>query len=358
MAQCTDDDRSALVHGGRTGEHGKIDLMYAVTFRQPGGPEVLEWTEVDDPVAGPGEVVVDVVAAGVNRADLLQRAGFYDPPPGAPPYLGMECSGRISKLGPDDGSSGWRVGDEVCALLAGGGYAERVAVPVGQLLPVPAGVALVDAAALPEVACTVWSMLTRAGGMRSGQTLLVHGGGSGIGTFAIQYAKSLGLRVITTARAAKHAVLTRLGADVTIDYTTEDFVAVVADVTANHGVDLILDIQGGPYLSRNVDALSHDGKLVIIGLQGGRTGKLDLGALMAKRASIVAATLRARSAASKAQIVAGVRAEVWPLVEQGDVKPIVDRSLPMSRSVTAHEVVTASDHIGKVLLVTDSNGQP
>jgi putative PIG3 family NAD(P)H quinone oxidoreductase len=333
-----------------------MDPMYAVTIREPGGPDVLEWTKVDDPVAGAGEVIVDVAAAGVNRADLLQRAGFYEPPPGAPPYLGMECSGRISALGPD--VSSWKVGDEVCALLSGGGYAERVAVPVGQLLPVPDGIDLVSSAALPEVAATVWSMLTRTAGMHAGQTLLVHGGGSGIGTFAIQYAHALGVRVITTARAKKHPALVALGADVTIDYTTQDFVDVVRDVTGDHGVDLILDIQGGAYLARNVDALSQDGKLVIIGLQGGRTGNLDLGALMTKRASVVAATLRARSAVDKAKIVDGVRADVWPLVERGAVKAIVDRSLPMSLSATAHEVLTASDHVGKVLLVTDSDERP
>jgi putative PIG3 family NAD(P)H quinone oxidoreductase len=325
--------------------------MYAVTIRAPGGPEVLEWTKVSDPIAGHGEVVVDVAAAGVNRADLLQRAGFYDPPPGASPYLGMECSGTISALGPD--VSGWDVGDEVCALLTGGGYAEKVAVPVGQLLPVPAGVGLVEAAALPEVTATVWSMLTRAVGMHAGQTLLVHGGGSGIGTFAIQYAHALGVRVITTARAKKHPVLTALGADVTIDYTTQDFVEEIRNSTNGGGVDLILDIQGGAYLERNVNALSQDGKLVIIGLQGGRTGNLDLGALMTKRASVVAATLRARSAVDKATIVNGVRTDVWPLIERGAIHAIVDRSLPMSLSATAHEVLTASDHVGKVLLVTE-----
>jgi putative PIG3 family NAD(P)H quinone oxidoreductase len=325
--------------------------MYAVTMTAPGGPEVLEWTSVPDPQAGPDEVIVDVVAAGVNRADLLQRAGFYDPPRGASPYLGMECSGRISEVG--SSVQGWRVGDEVCALLTGGGYAERVAVPVGQLLPVPAGVDVVDAAALPEVACTVWSMLNRMAGMHAGQTLLVHGGGSGIGTFAIQYARAIGVRVLTTARASKHAALVKLGADVTIDYRNQDFV----DVIGRSGVDLILDIQGGAYLQRNVDALASDGKLVIIGLQGGRSGNLELGVLMAKRASVLAATLRARSATDKASIVEGVRAQVWPLVEQGAIRPIVDRSLPMSRSATAHEILNASDHIGKVLLVTDGDRQ-
>ncbi len=327
--------------------------MHAVTISAPGGPDVLRWTEVPDPVAGAGEVIVDVVASAVNRADLLQRAGFYDPPPGTSPYLGLECSGRISAIG--DGVNGWHVGDEVCALLAGGGYAERVAVPSGQLLPIPDGVALRDAAALPEVACTVWSNLIRIGRMVSGQTLLVHGGGSGIGTFAIQLARASGVRVITTARAVKHQALAELGADVTIDYSVDDFVVATLHATDGRGADLILDIQGAAYLDRNVKALSENGHLIIIGLQGGRTGEIDLGVLMAKRASITSTALRSRSAADKASIVAGVRADVWPLVSDGTIRPIVDRSLPLSRAVTAHEVVAASDHIGKVLLVTDGD---
>jgi putative PIG3 family NAD(P)H quinone oxidoreductase len=326
--------------------------MYAVTVKQPGGPEVLDWTEVPDPQPGPGEVLVDVVAAGVNRADLLQRAGHYDPPPGASPILGMECSGRIRAFGPGTEDAGWSVGDEVCALLAGGGYAERVAVPVGQLLPVPAGVSLENAAALPEVACTVWSMLTRMAGMRSGQSLLVHGGGSGIGTFAIQYAKALDVRVLTTARAVKHERLTALGAEVAIDYPTEDFVAVARDATDGRGVDLILDIQGAAYLDRNIKALALDGHLVIIGLQGGRSGNVDIGMMLAKRISVMAGALRSRSVSDKFHIVDGVRTEVWPLVARGAIQPIVDRSLPMSQAVTAHQVVTASDHLGKVLLLT------
>jgi putative PIG3 family NAD(P)H quinone oxidoreductase len=327
--------------------------MYAVVITEPGGPEVLAWTEVPDPVPAHGEVIVDVVAAGINRADLLQRAGHYDPPPGTSPYPGMECSGRISALGP--GAEGWAVGDEVCALVAGGAYAQRVAVPVGQLLPVPGDVSLEFAAALPEVASTVWSMLAWPGYLRDGRSLLVHGGGSGIGTFAIQFAHALGLRVITTARAAKHEALRALGADVTIDYTSEDFVAAVRDATDGRGVDVILDIQGASYLQRNVASLALDGHLAVIGMQGGTTGELHLGALMAKRGTISAAGLRPRSTESKAEIIAGVRAEVWPLVKERKVAPIVDRSLPMSQAVTAHEVVAASDHIGKVLLITESS---
>jgi len=324
--------------------------MRAITVAEPGGPEVMQWTEVPDPVPQPGEVLVDVAASAVNRADLLQRAGFYEPPPGASPILGMECSGRILDA---NGVPGWSAGDEVCALLAGGGYAERVVVPAGQLLPVPTGVSLVDAAALPEVACTVWSNLVTVAGLHAGQTLLVHGGGSGIGTFAIQFARAIGADVITTARASKLETLRKLGARTVIDYETQDFVGEVRGATENRGADVILDIIGAAYLDRNIQALARDGHLVIIGLQGGRTGNIDLGALLTKRASVTATALRGRTPADKARIVAEVQQQVWPLIQTGEIRPIVDRSLPMSRAVTAHEVITASRHIGKVLLVTD-----
>jgi putative PIG3 family NAD(P)H quinone oxidoreductase len=321
--------------------------MHAIVIREPGGPEVLEWVEVPDPVAGPGEVVVDVVASAVNRADLMQRAGSYPPPPGAPPYPGLECSGRISALGPEGG--GWQVGDEVCALLSGGGYAEKVAVPVGQLLPVPTG--LVESAALPEVACTVWSNLVAAARLAEGEWVLVHGGGSGIGTFAIQFAVALGARVLTTARKAKHEALRELGAEVTIDYTEEDFLDAVLAATDGRGADVILDIQGGEYLPRNVSALAVGGRLVVIGLQGGRKGELDLGQLVVKRASVAASTLRARPRAEKAKICSGVRDEVWPLVEAGRIRPVIYRRLPMSQAAEAHQLVASNAHIGKVLLV-------
>jgi putative PIG3 family NAD(P)H quinone oxidoreductase len=323
--------------------------MYAITIARPGGPEVLTWAEVPDPVPGPGEVLIDVVASAVNRADLLQRAGRYDPPPGAPPYPGMECSGRIAGLG--DGVAGWRLGDEVCALLAGGGYAERVAAPAGQVLPVPAGVDVVDAAGLPEVACTVWSNLVAVARLRAGETLLVHGGGSGIGCFAIQFANALGVRVLTTARAVKHEALSRLGAAVTIDYSTTDFVAAVGEATGGRGVDVILDIQGAAYLERNLAALATGGRLVIIGLQGGgRRADLDLGLLMAKRASVAATTLRSRPLAEKAAIVTGVRDEVWPLIDAGRILPVIDRRIPLPQASLAHDVVGRNEHIGKVVL--------
>jgi putative PIG3 family NAD(P)H quinone oxidoreductase len=321
--------------------------MHAIVIREPGGPEVLEWREVPDPVAGPGEVLVDIAASAVNRADLLQRAGFYDPPRGSPPYPGLECSGRIGGLGA--GVTGWRVGDEVCALLGGGGYAERVAVPAGQLMPVPTKV--LEAAALPEVACTVWSNLVGVARLAEGETLLVHGGGSGIGTFAIQFATARGARVFTTARRAKHEPLRALGAELTIDYAGEDFVAAVKDATGGRGVDVILDIQGGAYLPRNIAALATGGRLVVIGLQGGRKGELDLGQLLAKRASVAATALRSRPLAEKAGIVSAVRDEVWPLVEAGRIRPVIDRRLPMSQAARAHEIVESYANLGKVLLV-------
>ncbi|MFE0592914.1 NAD(P)H-quinone oxidoreductase [Micromonospora echinospora] len=324
--------------------------MRAITIPEPGGPEALCWSEVPDPEPGPGEVVVDVRASAVNRADLLQRQGHYPPPPGASAYPGLECAGVVAATAPD--VTGWRVGQEVCALLAGGGYAERVAVPAGQLLPVPAGVDPVDAAALPEVACTVWSNVVQIARLAAGETLLVHGGGSGIGTFAIQLGAALGATVVVTARAAKHERLRELGASHTVDYREQDFVEEVRRVTDGRGADVILDIMGGAYLGRNVAALATGGRLVVIGMQGGRKAELDLGMLLAKRASVTATALRSRPVAEKAAIVRGVREQVWPLVESGRIRPVVDRRMPMSDAAGAHRLVESSDHLGKVLLVT------
>jgi putative PIG3 family NAD(P)H quinone oxidoreductase len=330
--------------------------MRAVTIEQPGGPEVLGWGEVPDPVCGPGEVVVDVVAAAVNRADLLQRQGHYPPPPGASEVLGLECSGIISEVGP--GVTGWSVGDEVCALLSGGGYAERVAVPAGQLLPRPSGVELATAAALPEVTCTVWSNVFMLAGLRGGEVFLVHGGGSGIGTMAIQLAVRAGARVATTAGSAEKLAFCReLGAEILVNYRDEDFVERVMSATDGHGADVVLDIMGAAYLPRNVDVLAGGGRLVGIGMQGGTRAELDLGVLMRKRASITATTLRSRPATGpggKAEIIAAVRHDVWPDVERGVIRPIVDRRLPMSRAGEAHALLEASDHIGKVLLLPDA----
>jgi putative PIG3 family NAD(P)H quinone oxidoreductase len=329
--------------------------MRAVTVSGPGGPEVLGWGEAPDPVCGPGEVLIDVEAAAVNRADLLQRQGFYPPPPGASEILGLECSGVVSEVGP--GVTDWAVGDEVCALLSGGGYAERVAVPAGQVLPKPAGVELVTAAALPEVTCTVWSNVFMLAGLRRGESFLVHGGASGIGTMAIQLAVRAGARVFTTAGSAEKLHFCReLGAEVLINYREEDFAERVAEETGGHGVDVILDIMGAQYLAPNVRSLATGGRLVGIGMQGGTKGELDLGLLMRKRAAVHATTLRARpptGPGGKAEIVAAVRHDVWPDVERGSIRPIVDRRLPMARAADAHRAVEAGEHIGKVLLVVE-----
>lgn len=322
--------------------------MYAVTITSPGGPEVLRWSEVPAPEVRPGHVLIDVHAAGVNRGDVAQREGRYPPPPGAPPYPGMECSGVIAEVGP--GVTGWAPGDEVCALLDSGGYAERVVVPAGQVLPVPRGVGLTDAAALPEVACTVWSNLIDMARMRQGDTLLVHGGGSGVGTFAIQLAVALGVRVITTARAEKHRALRELGAEVTVDYQREDFVAAVKEATGGRGADVILDIMGAGYFERNLAALARYGRLMIIGLQGGRRADLDLGRVLMKGATIVVCTLRGRTAEDKARVVRGTHQQVWPLIAAGSIRPLIDRYLPMSEAAEAHRILESSAHLGKILL--------
>lgn len=308
------------------------------------------WDEVPDPVAGEGEVLVEVVAGAVNRADILQRQGFYNPPPGTSPYPGLECSGRIAEVGP--GVSGWAVGDEVCALLAGGGYAEKVAVPAGQLLPLPKGVSLTQAAALPEVVCTVWSNVFMVAHLRPGETLLVHGGSSGIGTMAIQLAKAVGAKVAVTAGSSqKLDRCAELGADILINYREQDFVEEIKKATDGAGADVILDNMGAKYLDRNVQTLAVNGRLAIIGMQGGIKGELNIGALLGKRGAISATSLRARPLAEKAAIVAAVREHVWPLLDAGHVRPVVDRELPMNEAAEAHRVVEESGHVGKVLLV-------
>ncbi|WP_033292148.1 NAD(P)H-quinone oxidoreductase [Amycolatopsis jejuensis] len=325
--------------------------MHAITIREPGAPEVLEWTEVPDPEPGPGEVLVDVVASAVNRADLLQRQGNYPPPPGASDILGLECSGVIAEL--SEGVEGWQVGDEVCALLAGGGYAERVAIPAGQLLPVPAEVETVAAAALPEVACTVWANVVMHAGLAEGQVLLVHGGAGGIGTHAIQVGKALGATVVVTAGSPERLDSCRqLGADLAINYREDDFAEVLRAETG--GADVILDNMGAKYLDRNIDALATDGRLVIIGMQGGIKGELNLGKLMGKRASVYAAGLRGRPLDQKAEIVADVRNRLWPLVEQGSVLPVVGQVVPMAEAASAHRMLEEGSVFGKVLLAAKS----
>ena len=325
--------------------------MHAIVARGPGGPEVLEWSEVPTPDAGPGEVLVQVAASAVNRADLLQRKGFYPPPAGASDILGLECSGTVAAVG--EGVDGWSVGDPCVALLAGGGYAEMVAVPVGQLMPVPRGLDLVTAAALPEVACTVWSNVVLLARLGAGETFLVHGGGGGIGTFAIQVAVALGARVAVTAGSPEKLARCRdLGAEILVDYSKADFVERVKEATDGRGADVVLDNMGAAYLARNLEVLAPGGRLVVIGLQGGAKAELDLGRLMAKRASVAGTTLRARPVAEKAAICAAVTAQAWPLVENGAIVPVVDRVLPMRDAAEAHRVVEASDHVGKVLLAT------
>ncbi|GAA0960886.1 NAD(P)H-quinone oxidoreductase [Actinocorallia libanotica] len=318
--------------------------MHAISILEPGGPEALSWREAPDPVPGPGEVIIDVAATAVNRADVLQRLGFYPPPEGAPEYPGLEASGTIGAVGRD--VDDWAPGDEVCALLSGGGYAERVAVARELLLPVPEGTSVVEAAALPEVVCTVWSNVFMIAGLRPGERFLVHGGGSGIGTMAIQLAKQRGAEVtctVGTEEKARRCV--ELGADHTVNYRTEDFVRAGE-------FDVILDNMGAKYLDRNITALAPGGRLVVIGMQGGTRAELDLGKLLGKRASVHATSLRSRPLEERAAIVASVRENVWPLLEAGTVRPVIDRVLPLPQAGEAHRIMESSGHFGKILLKT------
>lgn len=312
----------------------------------------LSWQEVADVSARPGEVVVKAAAAGVNRADVLQAAGKYPPPPGASEIIGMEVSGVIAEVG--DGVTEWSAGQEVCALLAGGGYAEYVAVPAGQVLPIPSGVDLVDAAGLPEVACTVWSNVVLIAGLSRGQLLLAHGGASGIGSHAIQVARALGARVAVTAGSTEKLDFCReLGADITINYRDEDFVARLREETNGAGADVILDIMGAAYLDRNIDALASDGQLVIIGMQGGIKGELNIGKLLAKRARVIGTTLRGRPTTgpnSKSDIVQAVTASVWPMVADGRVRPIIGARLPIQQAGDAHRKLVDGKVTGKIVL--------
>ncbi|MBF6178924.1 NAD(P)H-quinone oxidoreductase [Nocardia otitidiscaviarum] len=325
--------------------------MYAVTLDGFGGPEVMRWAEVPDlPAPGPGEVAIEVVAAGVNRADLLQRQGFYPPPPGASEIIGLECSGVIAEVGA--GVRDLHPGDRVCALLSGGGYAERVVVPATQVLPVPAELDLAAAAALPEVAATVWSNLVMRAGLHAGQLLLIHGGGSGIGTHAIQVAVSRGARVAVTAGSRlKLDACAELGASILINYREQDFVEVLR--AEGSGADIILDVMGAAYLARNVDALAEDGQLVVIGMQGGVKAELNLGALLGKRGTIHATNLRRRPATgrgSKAEIIAELRQHLWPLVADGTVTPVVHAELPVTEVGEAHRLLDSDKTVGKVIL--------
>ncbi|MFZ3416478.1 NAD(P)H-quinone oxidoreductase [Arthrobacter sp. 3Tela_A] len=323
--------------------------MKAIVITEPGGPEVLAHSDVPAPVPGPGEVLIDVVAAGLNRADVLQRQGNYPVPPGAPEYPGLEVSGRVAAIG--TGVEGLEVGADVVALLSGGGYAEQVAVPAGQVLPVPADMDLVTAAALPEVAATVFSNLFMAAGVREGEYVLIHGGAGGIGTMAIQLVAAFGaVPMVTASSPAKLELARSLGAKVLINYKEQDFVEEVRAATNGHGADVILDVMGAKYLQRNLDALAVEGRLVIIGLQGGTRAELDLNALMRKRCAVMGTTLRARPEAEKSAIMAAVGEYVWPLLKDGSVKPLVDRTFPLAEAAAAHEYFDSGQHTGKILL--------
>lgn len=323
--------------------------MRAVIASEPGGPEVLTLTDLPDPVPGAGEVVLDVAATAVNRADTLQRRGSYPPPPGASDVLGLECSGTVAALG--EGVVDWQVGDAVCALLAGGGYGEKVAVPAGQLMPVPPGVDLVTAGAIPEVACTVWSNVFMVAGLQPGETLLVHGGAGGIGNMAIQLGKAFGARVVTTAGSAEKLELCRsLGADLAVSYRDQDFVEEVRGATGGRGADVILDNMGAKYLDRNVSALATEGRLMIIGMQGGVKAELHIGKLLAKRGAVIATSLRSRPIEEKTEICRAVAEHVWPLVADGTVRTLVHASFPFGRAAAAHALMESGDHVGKIVL--------
>jgi putative PIG3 family NAD(P)H quinone oxidoreductase len=319
--------------------------MRAVLAPEPGGPEALKIVDLPDPIPGPGEVVIDTVATAVNRADVLQRKGFYPPPAGESDVLGLECSGRISAVGAD---SGWQVGDEVCALLAGGGYAEKVLVPAGQVMPIPPGVDVKTAAGVPEVAATVWSNVFMIAGLKAGDRFLVHGGSGGIGTMAIQLAKAVGATVFATAGSEEKLELCRsLGADVAINYRSEDFVEVL---TAAGGADVVLDNMGAKYLARNVSALAPEGRLVIIGMQGGVKGELNIADLLNKRGAVIATSLRSRPKSDKAAICASLVENVWPLFADGSVRPIIGSEFPLAEIGAAHEALDSGTSTGKVLV--------
>ncbi|MFI2754028.1 NAD(P)H-quinone oxidoreductase [Cellulomonas sp. P22] len=336
--------------------------MHAIVVSAPGGPYVLNGAELQDPTPAPGEVLLDVVASGVNRADLLQRAGHYPPPPGAPTWPGLEVAGHVAALGPGvpgprDG--GWAVGDPVVALLDGGGYATRAVVRAGQVLPAPRGTDLVDAAALPEAVCTAWSNLVEVGHLRAGETVLVQGGSGGVGSIAVQLAKALGARVVTTAGGPERAArCVALGADVVVDHRSEDVVAAVLDATDGRGVDVVLDVLGAGALQANLEVLATGGRLVVIGMQRGSRGELDLGLLLRRRASVIGTTLRARPAHEKAALVAAVRKHVWPLVEDGRVRPVVHARLPLDDAARAHELLDSGEVFGKLLLVSPAGPRP
>jgi putative PIG3 family NAD(P)H quinone oxidoreductase len=325
--------------------------MMAIDIKEFGGPEVLIPVERPRPSAGPGEVLVKVVAAGVNRPDVMQRQGRYPPPPGASLIPGLEVAGTVEEVGPDVGE--WREGDQVCALVAGGGYAEYCVAPSPQCLPIPLGMDLIHAAALPETTFTVWTNVFERGKLRAGEAILIHGGSSGIGTTAIQLARAFGARVFATAGSAdKCAACERLGAERAINYREEDFAAVARQATGGRGVDVILDMVGGDYLQRNIDVLATDGRLVQIAVLGGATSQISLLPILQRRLTITGSTLRPRSVAEKGAIARSLKTHVWPLFESGAVRVVVHATFPLSQAAEAHRVMEASTHTGKLVLLT------
>ncbi|HEV7677930.1 MAG TPA: NAD(P)H-quinone oxidoreductase [Candidatus Dormibacteraeota bacterium] len=330
--------------------------MRAIVFDQPGDPDVLHIAEVADPVPAPGEVLLRVHAAGVNRADLLQRRGFYPPPPGASEILGMEASGVVEEV--TEGVAGWSPGDRACALLAGGGYAEKVSVPAVQLMPVPQALDTVRAGAIPEVFITAHDNLSTRGRLQSGETVLVHGGAGGVGTAAIQVARRIGARVITTAGSAERVGFCRaLGADEAINHREEDFVARVAEITGGRGVDVILDIIGAAYLERNLAALARDGRLVVIGLQGGVRAEVDLNTMLSRRLSLIATTLRGRPVEQKGEIVRRAVEDLWSGFDDGSLRPVIDRILPLECAADAHRAMETGEPFGKIVLAVAASAR-
>ena len=324
--------------------------MTAIVIRAPGGPEMLVPEQRPMPEPGPGEILIKVAAAGVNRPDVRQRQGSYPPPKGATDIPGLEVAGEVAALGAD--VKRWKLGDKVCALVSGGGYAQYCLADEGSALPVPAGLSMVEAAAMPETFFTVWHNVIERGGLMAGETLLVHGGSSGIGTTAIQLARARNARVVATAGSAeKCARLVDLGADRAVDYHTEDFVEVVREATGGRGADVILDMVGGDYLARNLKAAAADARIVQIAFLRGQKAELDIGLLMARRITVTGSTLRARDAGFKAAIAQAIETHVWPLVEEGRVRPVIDRTFPLEQAAEAHRAIDA-DNFGKIVLTT------
>lgn len=328
-----------------------VEMMNCIEIIAPGGPEVLRPAQVAVPTPAPGEVLIKVAAAGVNRPDVLQRQGRYDPPPGASLLPGLEVAGEIAALG--EGVENWRVGDKVCALLAGGGYAEYAVAPAGQVLPIPKGLSMAEAAGLPETVFTVWTNVFERGALKPGESLLVHGGASGIGSTAVQLAKALGARVFATAGDDdKCRAVERLGAELCVNYRLQDFVAEIKAATGGRGVDVVLDMVGGDYIARNIELLAPDGRHVSIAFLQGPKATLNMFPVMIKRLTLTGSTLRARSVAEKTRLAQAVRKNVWPLIKTGTFRPVVHATFPLAQAADAHRMMEASTHIGKIILTT------